>query len=475
MRCAAFVGGVEMALPSFAAVQGGGLAAAVGANNFDAGRKEVRWQTLIGSGCQTGQEFAAAWTSLQEAGEAAARWVVEPPESPQVPKSLQVGAVGAGGGCMSGATRKVVTDELEELQGKVLAKALRLFGDQTARPVWSWQVRDALSAQWVLSLPVGATKLSGREFQEVVATHLCLPSPACVEALGATIPGEEGLVVDAFGDRVRSARLHEDGFRERHDIIKRVLTSLAQWAKVRVRCEVFGEFAALIPQQGWAKVEQWEKGVRGRKRHGLVPDFKFPSGWGAEGEARLAELKVISCCHSHYATLLTGHEKSPVQVFADAQTSLYLGKAQKADRDFVGVPEGQQGPVEARLRGYGPITGLVFGAFGEASEAVHEFVQVVANARAAGGQGKEAGAKGEVAKLVGQVRRLLGVTAVKAQAKLLLERLQLVGQKAATPQEQVAAAAQEWQRRELEAADRALREGMRGVHRGGQPRVGVGA
>ena len=151
------------------------------------------------------------------------------------------------------------------------------------------------------------------------------------------------------------------------------------------------------------------------------------------------------------------------------------GKAQKADRDFVGVPEGQQGPVEARLRGYGPITGLVFGAFGEASEAVHEFVQVVANARAAGGQGKEAGAKGEVAKLVGHVRRLLGVTAVKAQAKLLLERLQLVGQKATTPQEQVAAAAQEWQRRELEAADRALREGMRGVNRGGQPRVGVGA
>ena len=85
------------------------------------------------------------------------------------------------------------------------------------------------------------------------------------------------------------------------------------------------------------------------------------------------------------------------------------------------------------------------------------------------------GPKGEVAKLVGQVRRLLGVTAVRAQARLLLERLQLVGQKAPTSQEQAAAAAQEWQRRELEAADRALREGMRGVHRGGQPLVGASA
>ena len=174
------------------------------------------------------------------------------------------------------------------------------------------------------------------------------------------------------------------------------------------------------------QVEGWEKGVRGRKRHSLVPDFKFPSGWEAEGEARLAELKVISCCRSHYAALLTGQEKSPVQAYADDQTSLYLTKARKADRDFVGVPEGQQGPVEARLRGYGEVTGLVFGAFGEASEGVHQFVQVVAKSRAAGGPGS-VGPKGEVAKLVGQVRRLLGVTAVRAQARLLLERVHLVG------------------------------------------------
>ena len=222
-------------------------------------------------------------------------------------------------------------------------------------------------------------------------------------------------------------------------------------------------------------MEQWEKGVRGRKRHGLVPDFKFPEGWGAEGDARLAELKVISCCRSHYAALLTGQEKSPVQAYADAQTALYLAKAKKADKEFVGVQEGQQGPVEARLRGYGPVSGLVFGAFGEASEAVHEFVQVVAKSRASGGPGGVGGPKGEVAKLVGQVRRQLGVAAVKVQARLLLERLQLVGQRAPAQQAQVAAAAAEWQRRELEAADRAAREGQRALYRGGQPAAGVGA
>ena len=75
-----------------------------------------------------------------------------------------------------------------------------------------------------------------------------------------------------------------------------------------------------------------------------------------------------------------------------------------------------------------------------------------------------------------QVRRQLGVAAVKVQAKLLLERLQLVGQRAPERQAQeAAAAAVEWQRRELEAADQAAREGVRGVHRGGRPLVGVGA
>ena len=251
---------------------------------------------------------------------------------------------------------------------------------------------------------------------------------------------------------------------------------MAQWGKLRVRCEVFGEFAALIPQQGWEQVERWERRVRGRKRHGLVPDFKFPSGWEAEGDARLAELKVISCCRSHYASLLTGQEESPVQAYANRLTADYLNKAKQADRDFVGVPVGQQGPVEARLRGYGQVKGLVFGAFGEASEAVHEFVQVVAKGRATGVPGREGGSKGEVAKLVGQVRRQLGVAAVKVQAKLLLERLQLVGQRAPERQAQeAAAAAVEWQRRELEAADQAVREGVRAVHRGGRPLVGVGA
>ena len=90
-----------------------------------------------------------------------------------------------------------------------------------------------------------------------------------------------------------------------------------------------------------------------------------------------------------------------------------------ADRDFVGTPQGEVGPVEARLSTYGEVQGLVFGAFGEASEAVHKLVTMLAEA--------DGGSKGEIAKRTGMVRRVLGVTAVKAQAKLLLERVRMVG------------------------------------------------
>ena len=51
----------------------------------------------------------------------------------------------------------------------------------------------------------------------------------------------------------------------------------------------------------------------------------------------------------------------------------------------------------------------------------------------------------------------------------------MVGQAAPTRQAEAAAAAQEWQRREMEAVDTAAREGQRALYRGGQPVAGVGA
>lgn len=57
--------------------------------------------------------------------------------------------------------------------------------------------------------------------------------------------------VDPFGDRIRAEQLPGDGFRHRHDAVKRQIARLAQWAGAVARVEVFGEFAHLIPQEGF--------------------------------------------------------------------------------------------------------------------------------------------------------------------------------------------------------------------------------
>ena len=68
--------------------------------------------------------------------------------------------------------------------------------------------------------------------------------------------------------------------------------------------------------------------------------------------------------------------------------------------------------------------GLVFGAFGEASEGLHELVHHLANSRltAQGLQQGRMNGKGEL----GQVRRMLSIAAVRAQAECLLSRLRHV-------------------------------------------------
>ena len=82
--------------------------------------------------------------------------------------------------------------------------------------------------------------------------------------------------------------------------MKMRILSLLRWAGVEVDCEVFNVFSGLIPQLGLSRLEQ------GRKRQGLVPDFRVrvPAAGGGEGpqveELVLAELKVISCCPTRY-------------------------------------------------------------------------------------------------------------------------------------------------------------------------------
>ena len=94
----------------------------------------------------------------------------------------------------------------------------------------------------------------------------------------------------------------------------------------------------------------------------------------------------------------------------------------------------QVGPVEQKLVNFGSLRGLGFGAWGEASEGAHRLVDdlPVAEERSKfmlGGnaRSKVSCPKGAKGVATGQIRRFLSIVAVKAQARLLLDRLCWVG------------------------------------------------
>ena len=104
-------------------------------------------------------------------------------------------------------------------------------------------------------------------------------------------------------------------------------------------------------------------------------------------------------------------------------------KAMKVNQEVLGQGGEVRGPVERRLDKFGDLLGLCFGAWGEASEGVHQLVQTLAEARLRyqGLQRGRPGSDQELGFLVGQVRRRLSLVAVKAQVDCLLAKLHQVG------------------------------------------------
>ena len=327
---------------------------------------------------------------------------------------------GAGNGSTDGSTRKMIVQRGEELHGLVLARALELHPNQQARPVLVWPQLDKLSASWLLALPGPDTGMSRLVFKEAMCSHLCLPSPACLDRLGERV--SRNTVVDLHGDKVMAAVLPGDSWRTKHDKVKSAIHRMCGWSRLPAMCEVFGLFAHHIPQEGLNRME------RGRRRQAMVPDYRLILPSPTEGTVtRLAELKVINCCPSRYQV---GARERAVDRRANLLPGEYRKKARDVDRRYVGTPEGEVGPVERKLEQYGDLQGLVVGAFGEGSDDLHNLVQVMAESRvrAMGLARGRPGTETELGVVVGQVRRRISVASVSAQAECLLARLSYVGE-----------------------------------------------
>ena len=237
-------------------------------------------------------------------------------------------------------------------------------------------------------------------------------------------------MIDPFGDNVMSVNnIPGDHFRTRHDTVKTVLNSFCLTSNMKAECELFGAFCDLIPHEA----TETEAGLqRGRARQGLLPDFLFeiPSSTGLP-ESRLAELEVIGAVQTWYprsggaSRRKKGVERRQAQLAGEYRRPLV-----SLDRKYHGTAEGETGPLERRLQGFGPLQGLVLGAFQEGSRDLHALLDTLADSRIRSlglARGRE-GTERERASIISGFRRSLSLAGAKAQSACLLGRLSKVGE-----------------------------------------------
>ena len=169
-------------------------------------------------------------------------------------------------------------------------------------------------------------------------------------------------------------------------------------------------------------------------------------GEGGEGDI-LCGLKLMSASKSRYPRNPAPRDgRRAVDRRADGLTEEYARKARQVDWEHCGNPRQPAPPrgvpapprvigrVEAQLLSFGRVRGWCFGAWGEGSTEVHELVQRVAEARLEVAdlqpepRGVPMSRAAQLAGLVGYVRRRLSFKAVQQQARLLLDRLHLLGE-----------------------------------------------
>ena len=144
-------------------------------------------------------------------------------------------------------------------------------------------------------------------------------------------------------------------------------------------------------------------------------------------QQELMDVKTVSFCPTRYPATILDTRHAAVSRRASAVHREMHAKARKVDRRWNGTAHGAQGPVERRMQEFGPIGGLVVGAFGEASADVLTLIQRTAlfNAernglwRCMGASSLEDGAK----VLEKRAIRTLGVEGVRGLARARLANL----------------------------------------------------
>jgi len=414
---AAFLGGICNALPHFldrqqldgTQVAGflPGLAHVMGAGAFDEGSEDTRWRHFLQSGTRTAMAFALHWRTLQlEVGQ-------------DIPGPL--GSSLESAGASHPRLQRSITEQREAVRFQALDVDIRALPPGDMRRA-AWLNVDRFSTCWVSAWPSPTASLSNDEFLEASTNYFGLASPSCSDVVGERI-GATRNCVDPHGCRLTTATLPGDGWRTQHDSLKWQIHQDCKDNHGRINTEVYGLFAACIPQEGRRSLEREPV----RKRQGLVPDFMVYADIDGAERALLMELKTL-----HYGTSTYPNAERRCEAVARRARALpaeYAAKAARADRQYCGTADGEVGPVTRRLQRFEPVRGLVFGAWAECSPEVEKLLTWLAKTGAARhwrtmGCLDDTHARGILA---WAIRRNWAIAALRENARLKLDRLTYVG------------------------------------------------
>jgi hypothetical protein len=398
--------------PGFAPALGAEL---LGAHSFDDGNQSTRFRHFLAtSDSPTAGHFQEAWDELRR--ETALPGADGPTEGP-----LSVPAEGAG--CVDGEVyskpQHQLTVQREGIAFETLNKDIMALPPRDQRRL-AWMGMGTFSTPIIGVTPLPGLVLTNAELAESHAQYYGLESPACRGLVDRPIRKTK-LKLDRYGNNLTTASTPGDGWRKHHDEIKLTLFDELRAAKVDASLEVMGLFAPLIAQSAAFT------GQTTRARQAMVPDLLVEQ----RGSRLLADVKTLHVGKTTYLNLplqARNTRGGAVQRRQDKVNKEYAKKAEKVDSKFNGTPQGQQGPVAAKLSSFGRVHGLIFGAFGDVSKDVVDLVHYTAE-HAAPHRWREMGAassKDARNVLHMGIRRRIAVTCARGHARLKLDRLAAV-------------------------------------------------
>jgi len=243
--------------------------------------------------------------------------------------------------------------------------------------------------------------------------------------------------LDAYGRALSLANLPGGGYQAQHDEMQDVVLEDVRAAGIAVRTTPRDIFGGVIAP---AALEQ--------DRGGIVPDclldrVRFPQRdrrrrrLRAHSDRHLGDFKMLHRgAGTYFATRDARSQRAEgVQARARQVQPEYELHARRLDEQQHGVPadavrRGQvaPGPIFSRLRSFGPLVGLVFGSYGEASADVVALRDAVVQRAAEAWRGLGARSATEArAYLTAYYTREWGFTAARGTARLLLSRVFYVG------------------------------------------------